>query len=159
MKKDFWDYTLKVMEKNLDVYMISMGLGWPRTDELSTKYPQRFIQTEASEQTALDIAVGLAYSGKIPITYTITPFYYRAFETIRTYINKEKLHLIMIGAGRDEDYSKHDGYSHDAKDIKKILNTQENIWQYYPNSKEELIENLDEAIVCSDSPSFISIRR
>ena len=114
MKKDFWDIMRKIMYENPDVYIISAGLGWPRTDELSTLYPQRFIQTEASEQTALDIAVGLSYSDKIPVVYTISSFYWRCAETIRTYLDHENLHCILIGAGVKEEYGEHDGFSHSA---------------------------------------------
>src|SRR5260221_9933958 len=103
MKRNFFDYIIEVMTDNPDIWFISAGLGWPRTDELSDKYPDRFIQTEASEQTACDIAVGLAYEGKIPFIYTITPFYLRAFETLRTYFNHEKLHVCLVGAGRNDD--------------------------------------------------------
>ena len=158
MKKQFFDYLITLMQEHKDIYFISAGLGWPRVDEIKEKFPDRYIQTEASEQTALDISVGLAYSGKISFIYTITPFLLRGFETIRTYLNHENLHVIMIGAGRDDDYSKHDGYSHDAKDIKPIFNTQKNIEQYYPNNKEELEKAINTALVLV-SPHFISVRR
>ena len=150
---------LKVMDENPDIYIISVGLGWPRTDEFSTLYPQRFIQTEASEQTALDIAVGLSYSGKIPIVYTISSFYWRAAETIRTYINREKLKVIMVGAGKDGDYSDHgDGFSHDARDIPELFNIFKNITQFYPNDKNELIDNINSAIALNGT-SFVNIHR
>ena len=158
MKKEFFDEIIKIMEKNKDIYFISIGLGWPRTDELKEKYPDRFIQTEAAEQTALDIAVGLAYSGKIPFVYTITPFFYRGFETIRTYIAHENLNIKLVGAGRGDDYSKDDGYSHDAQDISQILGVFPNIEQLYPDTKEEIPE-LVERIVKEDKPHFISLRR
>ena len=73
MKKEFFDYIIPLMQKNKEIYFISCGLGWPRTDELK-QFGDRYIQTEASEQTALDIAVGLAYAGKMVFVYTITPF-------------------------------------------------------------------------------------
>lgn len=145
------------MKIDQDIYFVSAGLGWPRTDDMK-QFGSRYVQTEASEQTALDICVGLAYSGKIPILYTITPFLYRGFETIRTYINHENLHVILIGAGRDEDYSIHDGYSHDAKDIKEILGTQKNIDMWFPDNKRELEDSLNQALVIS-SPHFISVTR
>lgn len=158
MKRDFFDYLIVLMEKNKDIYFVSAGLGYPRTDEIKEKFPERYIQCEASEQTASDICVGLAYSGKIPVMYTITPFYYRCFETIRTYFNHENLHVIMIGAGRDDDYSKHDGYSHDAKDIYSVLRTQRNIHQLYPKNADNLKSNMDMALTLKQ-PVFISVPR
>ena len=158
MRPYFFDIMHDMMDKYPNVYFIFIGLGYPRLDEFLTKYPDRVINTEASEQSALDIAVGLSYSGKIPVLYTITPFYLRAFETLRTYINYEKLHVIMTGSGRDDDYSKEDGFSHDATDIHPILKTLSNIRQYYPSKKEE-IPYLLESCIKDPNPYFISLRR
>lgn len=157
MKKDFFTYIIEIMAKNDKVYFLSAGLGWPRTDELQEKYPDRFVQCEASEQTALDIAVGLAYEGKIPFVYTITPFFYRGWETIRTYIAHERLNVKLIGAGRDEDYSKEDGYTHDAKDIGKFLDILD-IEQFYPETNEDMRSLVDHMVKTKD-PQFLSLTR
>lgn len=158
MKKEFFDIMLEIMRDNKNVYLLFCGLGYPRMDEFLKEFPDRAFNFEASEQTALDAAVGLAYAGKIPFVYTITPFLLRGFETIRTYINHENLNIKLVGAGRKEDYSKSDGYSHDAKDIEMILNTQKNIDQYYPDSEKELRRDLL-FISFDHNPAFISLRR
>ena len=157
MKKDFFDYMYKLMKENLHLYMIFAGLGYPRYDEFKKEYPNRVINTEASEQTALDIAVGLSLSGKLPVVYTITPFYWRAAETIRYYFAHENLPIIMCGAGRDDDYSKGDGFSHDAADI-NILMDGFKIPCYWPNNKEELFKYMDK-LIKYNLPSFLSLRR
>ncbi len=158
MKKDFWDIMLKVMDENPDVYIISVGLGWPRTDEFAEKYKERFIQTEAAEQTAADICVGLSYSGKIPVMYTISSFYWRCAETIRTYLSHENLHCILIGAGVKEEYAVHDGFSHSGTDIKDLFNVFPNFKQYYPNDKTELESVIIESIN-NKKPNFINIHK
>ena len=56
MKKDFFDYLLIKMQENKNIYMIFIDLGFPRVDEFIGAYPDRAINTGASEQTALDIA-------------------------------------------------------------------------------------------------------
>ena len=156
MKKDFFDKMLEVME-NPNVYLIFVGLGYPRLEEFLEKYPGRAINTEASEQTALDIAVGLAYSGKIPFVYTITPFFYRGWETIRTYIAHERLNVKLIGAGRDDDYSKEDGYTHDAQDIGKHLDLLE-IEQLYPQNTSDVSEMIKWMLEVKE-PQFLSLTR
>lgn len=156
MKKDFFDYLDKLMEKNEDIYFLYGDLGYPRVGEFKQKYPDRVFNCGASEQTMMDMSVGLAYAGKIPVTYTITPFYWRAAETLRTYISHEKLKVIMIGAGQDEDYSIHDGFSHDAKDIKML--TFKKIGYYKPQNLAELKFFLNNAIKYSN-PAFINIKR
>lgn len=158
MKKQFFDYMNIVMDINPDVYLIMCGLGWPRTEEFIQKFPDRAINVEASEQTGLDIAVGLAYSGKIPFVYTITPFFLRGFETIRTYIAHEKLNVKLVGAGRNDDYSKHDGFSHEAGDIPKILQLFPVINQYIPEDIQSLNKCID-AMVGYKGPDFISLKK
>ena len=106
----------------------------------------------------MDIAVGLALEGKKPFVYSITPFLiYRPYETIRTYINHEKIPVRMIGSGRDKDY-KHDGISHWSQDVRKILYPLTNIRQDYPINKEE-IPKLVTSYVKDDVPTFLSLRR
>lgn len=161
MKKLFFDIMLKLMEENPDIYLIFIDLGYPRVDEFK-KFGDRCISLGASEQTALDIAVGLAYSGKIPVTYTITPFYFRAFETIRTYIDHEHLNVKMIGAGRDEDYSQHDGFSHYAGDDQLAFDNKyrgffTNIHGEWPEASE-LEETLREMIK-DKNPWYCNISR
>lgn len=159
-KRDFFDHMHTIMQEHEDVIFIMLGLGYPRTDEFVGRYPGRAFNFEASEQAGLDAAVGFAYAGKTPIIYSITPFLlYRGFETWRTYFDHENLHVIGIGAGQDGDYSDHgDGYSHDAKDAKEIMSTLKNVKQYYPQTKEEMIANL-EVSISSRVPSFLNIHR
>lgn len=153
------------MDENPDVYFLMAGLGYPRVDEFLEKYPERAFNTEASEQATLDIAVGLAYAGKIPVVYSITPFLlYRGFETIRTYINHEKLPVILVGVGRDDDYSKHDGFSHYAGDDWKLFHNEyesailENITHRTPLGVKGLQEMINRAIE-QKKPTYINIPR
>lgn len=74
MRRYFFDLMVDLM-KNPNIYLIFVGLGYPRYDELKELYGDRVINTDAAEQTALDIAIGLAHEGKIPFVYTITPFF------------------------------------------------------------------------------------
>ncbi len=172
MKKDFFDYMHKVLTEHEDVYFLMAGLGYPRVDEFLEKYPNRAFNTEASEQATLDMAVGLAYAGKIPVVYSITPFLlYRGFETIRSYINHEDLPVILVGVGRDDDYSKHDGFSHDAQDDKKLFfgawddsdglleaGILDNVECAWPDSPTQLEEEIQLAIR-DRIPTYINIPR
>jgi len=142
------------MKKNPKVWALTGDLGYGGFDKIQKDFPDRFLNCGAAEQSMLDIAVGLAYEGCIPITYTITPFYYRAFETIRTYIAHEQLPIIMVGAGRDRDYSD-DGISHWADDAKKIFDTLK-IIQVYPGTKEDVDV---ESMIRAKKPIFLSLAR
>jgi len=146
------------MKANEDIFFLTGDLGYGVWDQVMKDYPHRAINIGAAEQAMLDIACGLSIEGKIPFCYSITTFLlYRGFETLRTYINHENLNVNLIGSGRDKDYT-HDGFSHDATDVPKILDTLENVHQHYPNSSEEAQECLKEVLECK-SPDFINLRR
>ena len=145
------------MKENENVFALTGDLGYIGFNQIQKDFPDRFVNCGASEQTMLDIAVGLAYEDKIPFCYTISPFFYRAFETIRTYIDYEHLNVKLIGSGRYKDY-KHDGYSHDATDIAGHLKMLFAIREKWPETKEEIPLIIKE--MCeSDQPYFLSLRR
>lgn len=148
----------KKMMTNDKIVFITGDLGYATFDAQKEDFPDRFHNVGASEQFMLDFAVGLALSGKLPVVYSITPFLlYRGFETLRTYVNHEKIPVILVGGGRDYCYS-HDGMSHWAHDVKPIMDNLKNIQQYWPETAEDILQAITD-VVKSENPSFISLRR
>lgn len=158
MRRTFSDEVYKLMKQNEDVFVLVGDLGYMVWDMVRKEFPERFINTGAAEQSMLDIAVGLSLSGKIPIVYSITPFLlWRPAETIRTYINHEKIKVIMVGSGRDKDYS-HDGFSHDASDDRVLMDLFDNIKSIHPEDKKE-ISDIVKNIVDAKGPVYINLRK
>lgn len=157
MRPEFFKQLYNQMKENPNVYLLVGDLGFGGADKIRDDFPDRFINCGASEFSMVGIACGLALEGKIPFVYTITPFFYRAFELLRTYVDHESIPVKLVGSGRDDDY-KHDGYSHNAGDIEPILNTLPNITQYYPVITEDIPEFVD-ILVKNKKPSFISLKR
>lgn len=148
----------KAMAVNKDIILLTGDLGYGLFDNHKDDFGNRFINCGASEQSMLDIACGLALGGKIPVVYSITPFLiYRGFETLRTYVNHESIPIKLVGGGRDDDY-KHDGFSHDATDVKEYLDKLTNIEQYWPKDTTD-IDDITDKFLKSINPSFISLRR
>jgi transketolase len=146
------------MRSNKDIYVITADLGYKMFDYIQNRYSKRFVNCGAAEQTMVGMACGLALEGKIPVIYSITPFLlYRPFETIRNYINREKLHVIMVGGGRDKDYL-HDGFSHWSEEDKKVMKLFKNIKCYYPKNKEDIPGILDKALKAK-GPVYINLTR
>jgi transketolase len=134
MRKEFADELLKHAKENKNIILLTGDLGFGLWDSFRDILPEQFYNVGASEQTMLDIAVGIALVGKIPFCYSITPFLlYRAFETWRTYINHESIPVIGIGSGRDKDYA-HDGFSHDASDDDLFMLRFKNIESHWPTT-------------------------
>lgn len=154
------------MKKNKDIILITGDLGYGMFDSIRDEVPEQFINTGAAEQAMMGIACGLAIEGKIPFVYSITNFLlYRPFETIRTYVNHEKLNVKLIGSGRNKDY-KHDGISHWSDDAWKLFDPTEqgegaildNIRALWPDTKEEIPDLVTNLIETKD-PCFLSLRR
>lgn len=158
MRKDFANHLHKLMSENDNIWLLSADLGFGLWDKIRDDFPDRFINTGASEQACSDICVGLALSGKIPVMYSITPFLlYRCFETWRTYVNHEKIKVILIGSGRGNDYEI-DGFSHDASDDKDFMQQLKNFTSRWPTSSLQATQMLDNAIN-SNQPWYINLRR
>ncbi len=154
----FSGYLYNEMIDNDKIVIITADLGYGQFDKIRNDFPSRFFNVGAAEQSMLGIACGMALSGLIPFTYTITPFYWRAAETIRLYVNRESIPIKMIGGGRDHDYGHDDGFSHDASDINKLFGQFENIVQYFPKQREGIKEML-KFIITDPKPVFMSITR
>ena len=157
--RGWWAYELyRQMKKNENIWLVTADLGYGMFDDIRKEMPQRFINTGAAEQAMIGIAVGLALEGKIPFVYSITPFLlFRPFETIRNYINREKIPVKLIGSGRDHDY-KDDGYSHWPEEQVPILQVLSNINSYFPETKEQIPDLVDK-VINSGQPDYINLRR
>lgn len=146
------------MASNDRIWVITGDLGYGMFDRIRDDFPKRFVNVGAAEQVMMGIGVGLALEGKIPIVYSITPFLlYRPFETIRNYINYEKIPVKMVGSGRNKDYL-HDGFSHWAEEDKDVMKIFSNILSFWPKTKEE-IPNLLPEILFNNQPVYLNLKR
>jgi transketolase len=134
------------MAKHKNIWVVTGDLGYKMWDDIRRDYQDRFINVGAAEQAMVGVGIGLALEGKIPFVYSITPFLlYRPFESIRNYINHEKIPVKLVGSGRNQDYS-HDGFSHWAQEDRKILDILTSIQARWPETNEEIPSVVDEMI-------------
>ena len=158
MRAIFASLVYEKMKANNKIWVLVNDLGYKMWDKVRNDFPDRFINVGAAEQSLIGIAVGLALEGKIPIVYSISTFLlYRPFETIRNYINHEKIPVKLVGGGRGKDYL-HDGISHWAQEDKQIMKIFKNIEAKWPNKVEE-IPNLVTDMIKSNSPWYVNLRR
>lgn len=148
----------KRMAENDKIWVLVNDLGYKMWDKVRSDFPDRFINVGAAEQTLIGMAVGLSLKGKIAIVYSISTFLlYRPFETIRNYINYEKIPVKLIGGGRRKDYI-HDGISHWIEDDKSIVRIFKNIKSVWPKTFKK-IPNLVDDMIKSNSPWYVNLRR
>jgi transketolase len=158
LRRRFADELYHAMENNPNIYVLTGDLGYRVLDEIRRDFPNRFLNTGAAEQALMGIAVGLALEGKIPVVYSITPFLlYRPFETIRNYIDNEKIPVKLIGSGRDKDYAL-DGFSHWSCEDKEVMKILKNIKSSWPKSADE-VTNIMQKVLSDDKPWYVNLKR
>ena len=141
---------------NKDIWLVCFDLGYAVYEKHFKDFPERTLNTGASEAAGMGIAVGLALEDKTVFTNTISSFYLRAAETIGLYLDEEQIPVKLIGSGRDKDYA-HDGPSHFGMRAQNYLKSL-NIVNLYPETKEEMPDMVEEMIK-NNKPTFISLKR
>ena len=157
VRKTFVNLLHNQMKKNKKIVLVLGDLGYGHFDKIREEFPDRVFNPGAAEQLMLGMACGMAMEGLIPVCYSMTPFIlYRPFEVIRTFIDHEKIPVILAAAGRDKDYGAA-GFSHWATDDKVHLSGFENIKKCWPDEIE--LEKNFEQIINSKVPYYINLKR
>lgn len=102
----FIDTIYEFAKKDKDVYFMSADLGAKALDRFREDLPKQFIHAGISEQNMIDVAAGLAQSGKKVYVYAMTPFItFRCYEQIKVVLGSMNLPVTIVGIGA--------GYSYD----------------------------------------------
>lgn len=158
MRRCFADELYKKMRVDSRIWVVTGDLGYKMWDQIKKDFPDRFINVSAAEQAMVGIGIGLALEGKIPFVFSISTFLlYRPFETIRNYIDHEKIAVKLVGSGRGKDYI-HDGFSHWAEEDKEIMKIFTNIRSKWPETNEEIPRLVEEA-VRNEVPYYINLKK
>lgn len=153
MRRKFAIDLYELMKVDENIILITGDLGFGMYDKIKSELPNQFYNVGAAEQVMMDIGIGMAMYGKIPVVYSITPFLiFRAMESIRNYIDHEKIPVIMVGSGRRDDY-KTEGFSHDASDD-YFLMLFKNIIFLSPENEFNLKE-----IIYMNKPVYLNLKR
>jgi transketolase len=153
MRRKFANDLLELMKWDKNIILIVGDIGFGILDKIKEELPEQFINVGAAEQVMMDVAIGLTLSGKKVIVYTITSFLlFRPMESIRNYIDHEKIPVIMVGIGRMKEYEK-EGFSHDASDH-DFIKQFKNIEFIVPDEDFNLKE-----IIYSGKPTYLNLKR
>ena len=86
--------------KDKDIYFISADFGAPALDRLRKDLPEQFLHAGISEQNMIDVAAGLALSGKKVYVYAMGPFItLRCLEQLKCSLAQMNLPVTAISVG------------------------------------------------------------
>lgn len=159
MRRPFFKLLHAAMAKDPRIVLLVGDLGYSLIEPIRDDFPGQFYNMQAAEFAMTGAAIGMTYSGKIPLIYSISPFVYlRNFELLRTYVNHERIPIKVVAAGRDADY-KTEGISHHAFDAKAILDTLPHIRQHWPAAEVDLTDELMTSFLYDHQPAFLSLSK
>jgi len=155
VRQTFGEVLVELAEKDEAVFLLVGDIGYGIFDEYRSKFPKRFINLGACEQTMIGVAAGLALVGFKPYVYTITPFLIeRPFEQVKLDIDQQNVNVKLVGYGDYPDQ----GPTHMTLNSEKLSELFLNIVSYFPLSMEEVRQALLESYK-SEKPTFISLMR
>ena len=87
-------------ERDSDIVLLNADFGAIALDQWRANLPAQFIHCGISEQNMVNVAVGMALSGKRVWTYCMAPFVMRAYEQLKlAAVMGVNLNVIAVGAG------------------------------------------------------------
>jgi transketolase len=138
MRNAFANAVTELCDIYPELVMLVGDIGNRLFDKFKEKHPSRFYNCGVAEANMTGVASGLAASGLLPITYTITPFNtVRCLEQIRLDICYPNLPVIVVGTGSGLSYAGLGATHHSMEDI-AILRTLPNMHVVCPADPVEV---------------------
>ena len=112
LRDAFFTQVSKEAERNKNIVIITNDMEVFALEDFKKNNPDRYINAGVAEQNMINIAAGLAATGKIPVVFGISPFLiFRCFEQIKMNICSMDLPVIIAGVGTGLSFS-YDGPTH-----------------------------------------------
>jgi len=134
------DKIFEMALKDKDIYFISADFGAPALDSLRDDIPEQFIHAGISEQNMIDLAAGLALSGKKVYVYAMGPFItLRCLEQLKCSLAQMNLPVTVISVGLGLGYADA-GPTHYITEDLACLRSIVNFEVYTPSDLSTVVE-------------------
>lgn len=159
MRKAYGSALVRLGKTHPDVVVLSADVS--NSDHsfmFEEVYPDRFFNVGIAEQSLVDVAVGLAYSGKIPFANTFAfLFETRALEMVRTHLCYGEANVKLMGAyaGLSDSF---DGPTHHSMTDVAILRSLPNMTIVIP-SDGAAIDKLLPQVAERQGPVYFRLNR
>lgn len=122
LRDAFFDTLREEAQRHPDLVLLTADMGARSLSALREAFPARVVNVGVAEQNMINVATGLALSGKKVITYSIASFaLQRCYEQIKVNIADQALPVTVVGIGPGVAYAS-DGHSHHAvQDVANAL--------------------------------------
>ena len=108
----------ELAKNNKQIMSLNADIGAIVFDKFRADFPDQFVNFGVAEPNMISAAAGMASCGKIPFTYTITPFItMRTYEQIRNDVCLQNMNVKIVGVGAGLVYSTLGPTHHAIEDI------------------------------------------
>lgn len=139
------------------IILISVDMGAPALDQWRSNLPEQFISAGISEQNAINIAAGLANSGKKVFVYMMASWFARCFEQVRYSCAMANNPITILGNGVGLGYAP-SGPAHQPNEDLALARTLLNIEVFSPCNKKS-IECLVDLCLMDEKLRYIRLER
>lgn len=158
MRKVFLQTLKDFAQKDKKIFLLVADLGVKFFGDFKKIDPRRFINVGIAEANMIDIAAGLAMSGKNVYCYSIIPFLVmRTFEHVRIDLCYNNLNVKLLGTGGGFIYGL-EGITHHALEDLAIMRSLPNMTVVAPGDVKET-EALARTSIIHQGPIYIRLRR
>ena len=118
LRDAFFGEVARLAERDSDVVIVTNDMDVYAIRQFKEKFPERFIDVGVAEQNLINVAAGLASTGKKVIVFGILSFLTtRCYEQIKLNICGMKLPVIIVGIGPGISFSVDGPTHHSTSDI------------------------------------------
>ncbi len=158
MRKIFFQTLEEYAKKDKSIFILAADLGVKFFQNFKNIDPKRFLNVGVAEANMIDIAAGLAMSGKNVYCYSITPFLIdKTLEQIKIDLCYNKLNVKLLGAGSGFIYGA-EGVTHHALEDLAVMRSLPNMTVVAPGDALEA-EALAKASIDFQGPLFVRFGR
>lgn len=144
MKASLVSTLIDAMNLNEKIVFLTADLGFMSLEPLFEKFPERVFNVGISEANMINMAGGLARSGKIVFCYSMIPFIvHRCLEQVKLQLCcSDSCQIALLGVGAGFTYGPQ-GSSHHAIEDVGIVRSLPNIDIYAPGTAEGVKASID----------------
>lgn len=156
-RREFIDTLCELASEDESVVFIVPDVGFNYAEKFQKMFPERYINTGATEASTIMFAVGLALSGMMPWVYSMLNFVaFRPFEMVRNGIVLHEANVKLLGVKGSEKY-KFLGFSHGMVfDDEDVYHLKPYMDCFLPKTNKEVREVILKNYVV-DTPAYIRL--